>query len=116
MKLIDPHKRISTPGDNETIATECLADEDRITPNDLDLADTSNLRKFDAKYVIGMLTEDLFSEGGKQTLFEYWPFSLAADDHTHKESDGEGNEDSEENRSYSQGEGKSTDDCMNDAG
>ena len=57
----------------------------------------------------------LFSEAGKQTLLEYLPFNLAADDDTHNESDGKGNGDSEENRSDSQSEGESTDDCIDDA-
>ena len=92
-----------------------IADEDRITPNDLNLEEISNLRKFDANNVIGMLKEDLFSEAGKQTLLEYLPFSLTADGDTHNESDGKGNGDSEENSSDSQSEGESTDDCIGDA-
>ena len=56
-----------------------------------------------------MLKEDLFSEAGKQTLLEYSPFNLAADGEAHDESDGEGNGDSEENRSDRQSEGESFD-------
>ena len=79
---------ISTPGDNEAIATESLADEDRITHNYLNLEEILNLRKFDANYVIGMLKEDLFSEARKQTLLEYLPFNLVADGDTHNASEG----------------------------
>ena len=72
--------------------------------------------------VIGMLKEGLFSEAGKQTLFEYLPFTLVSDGHTSgdmynelNESDGKGNRDSEDNRSDSQSEGELTDDCIDDA-
>ena len=76
------------------------------------MEEISNLRNFD---VIGMLKEDLFSEAGKQILLECLPFSLAADRDTHNESDGKGSRDAEENRSDSQSEGESTDDCIDDA-
>ena len=59
-----------------------------------------------------MLKEDLFPEAGKQTLL---PFSIAADDDTHNESDGKSSRDSEENGSDSQSEGESTDGCIDDA-
>ena len=102
-------------------STESLADEDGIAPNDLNLEEISNLRKFDASYVIRMLKEGLFSEAGKQTLFEYLPFTLADDDDTSgdtynelNEGDGKGNGDKEVNRSDSQSEGESTDDCIDD--
>ena len=110
---VAPHKKISTPEENETIATESLVDEDRITPKDLNFEEISNLREFDASYVIGMLKEDLFSEARKQTL--YLLFGLVADGDTHNESDGKGNGDSEEHRSDSQSEGENTDDCTDDA-
>ena len=51
MKLIAPHKKIRTPTDNKAVATGSLADEDRITPNGLNLEDISNLQKFDANYI-----------------------------------------------------------------
>ena len=77
--LITPHRKISTPGHNETIATESLDDEDRISPNNLNSEEISNLHKFYANYVIGMLKEDLLTEAGKQTLLEYLLFNVAAD-------------------------------------
>ena len=122
--MIAPNKKPNTSGDKEKIATESLSDEDRIAPNDLNLEEISNLRKFDASYVIGMLKEGSFAEAGKQTLFEYLPFTLASDGDTSgdtynelNESDGKGNGDldSEDNRSDSQREGESTDDCIDDA-
>ena len=82
LKMITPNKKPNTSGDKEKIATKSLAYEDRIAPNDLNLEEISNLRKFDASYVIGMLKEGLFSEAGKQTLFEYLPFTLASDGDT----------------------------------
>ena len=116
LKMIAPNKRPNTSGDKEEIATESLADEDRIAPNNLNLEEISNLRKFDASYVIGMLKEGLFSEAGKQILFENLPFTLASDGDTSgdtynelNESDGKGNGDSEDNRSDSQSEGEGID-------
>ena len=61
---------------------------------DLNLEQISDLRKFDANYVIWMLKEDLFSEAGKQPLLEYLPFHPAADGDTNNESDGKGSGDS----------------------
>ena len=120
--MIAPNKKPNTSGNKEKIATESLANEDRIALNDLNLEEISNLRKFDASYVIGILKEGLFSEAGKQTLFEYLPFPLASDGDTsgdtynkQSESNGKGNGDSEHNRSDSQSEGKSTDDCIDHA-
>ena len=37
LKMIAPNKKPNTSGDKEKIATESLADEDRIAPNDLNL-------------------------------------------------------------------------------
>ena len=48
LKMIAPSKKPNTSGDKEKIATESLADEDRITNNDLNLEEISNFRKFDA--------------------------------------------------------------------
>ena len=124
--MIAHNKKPNTSGDKEKIATESLADEDKLAPNDLNLEEILNLRKSDASYVIGMLKKGLFSEkkvdAGKQTLFEYLPFTLKSDGDTSgdtynelNENDGKGNGDSEDDRSDSQSEGESTDDCIDGA-